>query len=241
LVDEFDNDREKELERGDLAWKRKKAELTQSETDRLLQTRQILKDWIRRSIDEYGNIPQSIRDKIDATGHDLGITVEDVIDEVLQEQVLNKRGSVDHEKLAILLLQKAQRLREENGGIMTLAEVKLMVETRGILSGKVGIEDIKKAIEILSKQKLIPGIKKLGSGLMIVYFFPIESSPDQNTILVIASEKGWTTLEEVMMKTKWSRERVELALRELETSGISRPDPSYSTGRKWYFPGLFKH
>jgi hypothetical protein len=240
MVDTSEDDKGKEQERNDLAWKRKKAELTQAETDRLLQTRQSLKDWIRRSIDEYGNIPPSIRDKIDNAGRDLGITVEDVIDEVLQERVLDKRGSVDHEKLAILLLQKAQKIREENGGIMTLAEVRLMVEAGGILSGKVELEDVKKAIEILSKQRLIPGIRKLNSGLTIVYFFPIEVSPDQNTILVIASEKGWTTLDEVMMRTKWSRERAELTLRELETSGVSRPDPSYSTGKKWYFPGLLK-
>lgn len=123
---------------------------------------------------------------------------------------------------------------------MTLAEVQLMVERGGPLTGKVGHEDIKKGIEILSKQKLIPGIKKLSSGLSIVYFFPVEVSLDQNTVLAIASEKGWTTLEEVMMRTGWLRERAEVTLKELETSGISRPDPSYSTGKKWHFPGLLK-
>jgi hypothetical protein len=58
--------------------------------------------------------------------------------------------------------------------------------------------------------------------------------------LTIAGDKGWTTLEEVMVQTGWSRERAEIALEELEDSGISRADPSYSTGKKWYFPGLTK-
>jgi len=240
MVRELDGDKKEEQQRDKLAWKRKKTELTQGETDRILQTRQVLKDWIRRSIDEYGNIPPSIRDRVDSVGRDLGITVEDVVEEVLEERVLEKKGRVDHERLAILLLQKAQRLREQNGGIMTLTEVQLMTEKGGLLSGKVGHEDIKKAIEFLSKQKLIPGIKKLSSGLSIVYFFPVELSFDENIVLAIASEKGWITLEEVMIRTGWSRERVEVTLKELETSGISRPDPSYSIGKKWYFPGLLK-
>jgi hypothetical protein len=238
MVDESDDEKREEQERDNFAWKRKKAELTQEETDRILQTRQTLKDWIRRSMDEYGIIPPSIRSRVDNVGRDLGITVEDVVEEVLGEQVLEKKGKVDHEKLAMLLLQKAQKLREKNGGIMTLAEVQLMTEGTGLLSGKIGYEDIKKAIEILSKQKLIPGLKKLSSGLMIVYFFPAEVSPDQNTVLSLASDKGWTTLEEVMVRTGWSKERAEVTLTELETSGISRPDPSYSVGKKWYFPGL---
>ena len=180
MVGEFDGDKEEEKEPDNSVWRRKKAELTQGETDRILRTRQVLKDWIRRSIDEYGNIPPSIRDKVDRVGRDLGITVEDVVEEVLEERVLQKKGSVDHERLAVLLLQKAQRLRDENGGIMTLAEVLLMVERGGPLTGRVGHEDIKKAIEILSRQRLIPGIKKLSSGISIVYFFPIEVSVDQN-------------------------------------------------------------
>jgi hypothetical protein len=241
MVGDFKGDKKGEQERDNLAWKRKMTELSQGETDRILRTRQVLKDWIRRSIDEYGHIPPMIRNRIDNVGRDLGITVEDVIEEVLEERVVGKKGSVDHEKLAVLLLQKAQRLREQNGGIMTLAEVQLMTETRGTLSGKVDYEDVKKAIDILSKQKLIPGIKKLSSGLSIVYFFPVEVSLDQNTVLAIASEKGWTTLEEVMTRAGWSRERAEVTLKELETSGISRPDPSYSTGKKWHFPGLLKH
>jgi hypothetical protein len=241
LVGDLDGDKKEDDGRDDFAWKRKKAELTQEETDRILQTRQVLKDWIRRSMDEYGTIPPSIRSRVDNAGRDLGITVEDVVEEVMEERVLGKKGNVDHEKLAVLLLLRAQRLRDENGGIMTLAEVQLMTEKGGLLSGRVGHEDIKKAIEILSKQKMIPGPKKLSSGLLVVYFFPIEVSSDQNIVLSLASEKGWTTLEEVMVKTEWSRERAEVTLRDLETSGISRLDPSYSVGKKWYFPGLLRH
>jgi len=237
MTDNLDEDK-REAEKIDQAWKKKKIEFIQQESDGSLDNRQILKEWIRRSIDGHGNIPPKIRDKVDNVGKDFGITVDDVVEEVMEEQVLEKGGKVNDEKLAFLLLQKAQRLRDQNGGIMTSAEALLMAERGGCLSGKLRNEDIEKAVEILSKQKLIPGMRKLSSGLKIIYFFPIEFSPDQNTVLSIASEQGWTTLEEVMMRTSWSRERAELTLGELERAGISRLDSSYSAGKKWYFPGF---
>jgi len=237
MVGEF-TDPDEDKVNSDETWKRKRAEFVQKESSRVLETRQLLKQWIRQSIDDYGNIPSKIREKVDNVGRDFGITVDEVIEEVMEEKLFEKKGSVDHERLAILLLQKAQRLRETNGGIMTLAELQLAISGGNALSGRIRIEDINKSVEILVERKLIPGFRKLSSGLVIVCFFPIEISPDQNTVLAVAGEKGWTTLEEVMTRTRWSRERADMALKALEDAGVSRPDPSYSTGRKWYFPGL---
>lgn len=237
MVAEFKDPDEDRIDHEEV-WKRKRAEFIQKESSKVLETRQLLKQWIRQSVDDYGNIPPKIRERVDNIGRDFGITVDEVVEEVMEEKVLDKKGSVDHERLAILLLQKAQRLREINGGIMTLAELQLTLSTRDALSGRIRSEDIRKSVEILIERKLIPGLRKLYSGLMIACFFPIEISPDQNTILAIAGEKGWITLEEVMVRTRWSRERADMALKALEDAGVSRLDPSYSTGKKWYFPGL---
>ncbi len=237
MSNEFDGHKERKAD-PDEAWRRKNVEFVEKETSKMLETRQLLKEWIRRSIDEYGNIPLNIRERVDNVGRDLGITVDEVVEEVMEEKVFEKRGSINHEKLAILLLQKAQRLRETNGGIMTLAEIQLALSKRGNLLGKIESQDIRKSIEILVERNLIPGFRKLSTGLTIVCFFPIEISPDQNTVLAIAGEKGWTTLEEVMIKTHWSRERADITLKALEDSGLSRLDPSYAAGKKWYFPGL---
>jgi hypothetical protein len=222
----------------DEEWKRKRAEFVQKESRGVLETRQLLKQWIRQSIDDYGNIPPKIRERVDNVGRDFGITVDEVVEEVMEERVFEKKGSVDHERLAILLLQKAQRLRETNGGIMTLAELQLAISSGSASSGRIRSEDVRKSVEILVERKLIPGLRKLSSGLVIVCFFPIEISPDQNTVLAVAGEKGWTTLEEVMTRAHWSRERADMALKALEDAGVSRLDPSYSAGKKWYFPGL---
>jgi hypothetical protein len=237
MPNEFDGHNGKKMD-PDEAWRRKKVEFVEKEASKVLETRQLLKEWIRRSIDEYGNIPLKIRQRVDNVGRDFGITVDEVVEEVMEENVFEKRGSIDHEKLAVLLLQKAQRLREANGGIMTLGEVQLALSKAGNLSGKVGSQDVRRSIEILAERKLIPGFRKLNTGLTIVCFFPIEISPDQNTVLAIAGEKGWTTLEEVMIRTHWSRERADITLKALEDSGLSRLDRSYATGKKWYFPGL---
>jgi hypothetical protein len=222
----------------DEAWRKKRVEFVQKESSRVLETRQLLKQWIRQSIDDYGNIPCKIRERVDNVGRDFGITVDEVVEEVMEEKVFEKKGSVDHERLAILLLQKAQRLRETNGGIMTLAELQLVISSGSASPGRIRSEDVRKSVEILVERKLIPGFRKLSSGLVIVCFFPIEISPDQNTVLAVAGEKGWTTLEEVMTRVHWSRERADMALKALEDAGVSRLDPSYSTGKKWYFPGL---
>jgi hypothetical protein len=239
MVDEPQRKKNEDEDTKEYAWRRKKVELTQSESGRLLETRQMLKEWIRNSIDQYGNLPQRVRDRVDNAGRDLGITVDEVVGEVMAEQVAAKSGKVDTGRLALLLLHEAQALREKNGGVMTYAEIQLALE-QGPLAGKVKADDIKKAVEILTDRELIPGPRKLDSGLLLICFFPIEISQDQNRILVIAGEKGWTTLEDVMVQTGWSRERAEIALKELQDSGISRYDPSYSSGKKWYFPGLTK-
>ncbi|WXG42567.1 MAG: hypothetical protein WED04_00410 [Promethearchaeati archaeon SRVP18_Atabeyarchaeia-1] len=240
MADEPRDGKKGHSEDNEFLWRKKKVELLQKESGQLLETRQMLKEWIRSSIDQYGNLPQKVRERIDSAGRNLGITVDDVIAEVMAEQVVGKSGKIDQEKLALLLLQEAQALREKNGGVMTFAELQLALE-EGPLSGKVKPGDVKKAVEILTDRKLIPGPKELDSGLILVRFFPIEISPDQNAVLTLAGEKGWITLEEVMVRTGWSRERSEIALKELEDSGISRADPNYSTGKKWYFPGLTGH
>jgi hypothetical protein len=237
MVAEFKDPDEDRIDE-DEAWRRKRAEFIQKESSKVLETRQLLKQWIRQSIDDYGNIPPKIRERVDNVGRDFGITVDEVLEEVMEERVFEKKGNVDHERLAILLLQKAQRMRETNGGIMTLAELQLTLSSGDALAGRIRIEDIRKSVEILVERKLIPGFRKLSSGLVLACFFPIEISPDQNTVLAIAGEKGWTTLEEVMVRTRWSRERADMALKALEDAGVSRPDPSYSAGKKWYFPGL---
>jgi hypothetical protein len=139
--------------------------------------------------------------------------------------------------LAVQLLEVAGRKAKDSGGILTLAEVTLMInkEQSGNFSQ---LGDIIKAIGILQDAGLIPGIRELPSGVKIVEFLPVEVSDDSNTVLDLAVQKGWVTVEEIMLKANWPTERAERALENLEKLGVARTDVSYAKGTRWYFPGL---
>lgn len=144
-----------------------------------------------------------------------------------------------YNSLAVEILEVAGKKAKGNGGILTLAEVALIVNKERVdQSAQIG--DIIKAIKILQDTGLIPGIKTLPSGVQVVEFLPIEVSEDSNIVLDIASGSGQVAIEEVMLKTRWPRERAERALRSLERSGIARVDSSYAKGTRWYFPGLVR-
>jgi hypothetical protein len=141
--------------------------------------------------------------------------------------------------LAVEVLEAVGKKARENGGILTLAEVALTVN-KARAGQFVQLGDLIKAIKILQDAELIPGIKSLPSGVQVVEFLPVEISEDSNAILDIASNTGSVSFEEVMLKTKWPRERAERALKSLERVGIARVDVSYAKGNRWYFPSLMR-
>jgi hypothetical protein len=122
-------------------------------------------------------------------------------------------------------------------GIMTLGEVVLLVNKDR--PGKViAAKDVITSIDKLVEAKLIPKTKELSSGVVIVEFIPANLSDDQEEVLALSSRKGWISLEELILKTRWSQERAERALESMRDSGIARVDASYAEGKKYYFPGL---
>ena len=158
------------------------------------------------------------------------------IKQILEQQA-SREGLTASEWVRNLIIKE---LKEENGGLMALSEV--VLETNKRRPGMVIAPGyIVKAVEKLENEKLIPGIKKLKSGSEIVEFFPVSMTTDGMEILSVAAKKGWTTLEEVILKTEWNRERAKRALEALKKAGIARLDKSYSEGEKYYFPGLGGH
>lgn len=184
-----------------------------------------------------------LQEEVERIRKQYGIPKEAVITHIMTEEEILKKGAmgigtkIDHEKLGMLLYQRAMLKRKENGGIMTYAESYLLVNT-GKLAKKLETKDIEKAVKILKKNNLIPGTQELKSGVKIIRFLPIELTDDQNEIISIASRKGFTTLEEIMLKTDWVKPRAQAALQALEQEGITRKDESYAEGEKYYFPGL---
>ncbi|MHA1311974.1 MAG: EAP30/Vps36 family vacuolar-sorting protein [Candidatus Helarchaeota archaeon] len=142
-----------------------------------------------------------------------------------------------YNQLSVQILNMAKKKILETGGIMTLAEVVLMIN-EGRPNDVVSALDVIKAINILENADIIPGIKKLDSGIKIVEFIPVELTPDQSIILNLASKKGYITLEEILMNTNWTQDRIERVLQTLIDNNIAKVDLSYATGKRYYFPGL---
>lgn len=141
------------------------------------------------------------------------------------------------ERLGIEILEKAKEVQEYTGGLMTLGEVVLLVNKDR--PGKiVTAKDIVTSVDKLVDAKLIPKPKELSSGVILVEFIPANLSDDQEEVLALSTRKGWISLEELMLKARWTQERCERVLESMRDAGIARVDASYAEGKKYYFPGL---
>jgi hypothetical protein len=223
------------------AFEKEKIELMIQELQGMFNNVQDLRERIEEFEKKYVELMASpeYREKLRLLKEEFGLmevpssrekTVPTVIDK------LTGKGKF-YNALAVELLEVAGRKAKESGGILTLAEVTLIVNKEQ--AGKFNqLGDIIKAIGVLQDAGLIPGIKTLPSGVKIVEFLPVEVSDDSKTVLDLAVQKGWVTVEEIMLKTNWPTERAERALENLEKLGLARTDISYAKGKRWYFPGL---
>jgi len=100
---------------------------------------------------------------------------------------------------------------------------------------KAELRDILKAVEILDANGLLI-LKQDHEGLYWIQLSPSES--EANIILRMAEAKGFLTIEEVIMETNWPLEKATEELEKFVKAGCAIRDTSYSTGTKYYFPGL---
>ncbi|MGC9781001.1 MAG: hypothetical protein HZR80_17285 [Candidatus Heimdallarchaeota archaeon] len=97
------------------------------------------------------------------------------------------------------------------------------------------LKDIIKAVELLDENGLLI-LTQDQEGLYWVQFKPSES--EASIILRLANAKGFLTIEELMMNTNWPVEKATEELDKFVKAGCAIKDASYSTGIKYYFPGL---
>ena len=223
------------------AFEKEKVELMMQDLQGMFNNIQDLRSRVEEFESKYSELMTSseYREKLRALKEELGLTevtpTRERTDPTVFEKLIGKGRF--YNLLAVEILEVAGKRARESGGILTLGEVALIVsnEQAGRMTE---LGDILKAVEVLKDAGLITGVKTLPSGVKIVEFIPVELTDDSNTVLAQATEKGWLTEEEIMLKTKWSRERVERTLQSLQQLGVTRVDKSYATGTRWYFPGL---
>ncbi|MHA1917407.1 MAG: hypothetical protein ACTSUV_03725 [Candidatus Ranarchaeia archaeon] len=140
--------------------------------------------------------------------------------------------------LSLKLLEIGQRIIKESGGLIKLSDLVLMINKERSYDSQISLKDIERSLRRLQKDKLIPGLNQLSSGIWIVEFTPILLERDIGSILEVAHDKGYTTIEEVVLQKKWTPERVIRSMAALEKMGVARLDKSYRLGKRYFFPGL---
>jgi hypothetical protein len=187
-------------------------------------------------------LDDSLKVEVEELKKEYNIKESNIIREILDENDVmpGEIHNIDHEKLGMLAYQRVMLQKEETGGLLLLTDVFEIVNT-GILSGRISIDDVKKAVIILKKKKVIPQIKSLDEDVMLISFFPVQYTQDQSEILKFAQKKkGTCSLAEVRAALGWGEIRALRALENLENTGIAKTDESFRTGKRWYFPSL-KH
>jgi uncharacterized membrane protein len=225
------------------AFEKEKVELMVQELQGMFNNIRELRQKVEEFEKKYSELMTSpeYRQKLKALKEELGLTgvlpSRPEIGPTVFEKLVGK-GKF-YNLLAVEILEVVGNRARESGGILTLAEVALMISNEQ--SGKITeLGDIVKAIDVLKDSGLVTGVKTLPSGVRVVEFLPVELADDSNAVLDLAAEKGWVTAEELMFKTRWPKARAERALKSLEELGVTRVDQSYAAGTRWYFPGL-KH
>ena len=223
-------------------YKTKEAELMINDLERMLENIRELHSQLKKFEKKWKKDIEKNKDsykKLVELRQELGLPNELGIYEWKESATFwDKVGGGDFfERLGVEILEKAKEIQEYTGGLMTLGEVVLLVN-KGRPGKIIPSKDVVEAIEKLSNAKLIPKPKELKSGVVLVEFIPANLSDDQEEVLALSTRKGWISMEELLLKTRWTQERCERVLESMRDAGIARVDASYAEGKKYYFPGL---
>jgi hypothetical protein len=191
----------------------------------------------------YNNIEEVLDEKLWQMRHREKSKVKEVRkameDEKEKKPLLFGKGDY-YERLGEEILKLKDMIRNETGGICSLADLYMKMRERR-LNIEFGIDDIEKAVKKLDKAGMIADMHVLDSGLKLIEFVPVGMTEDSRTVLeVAAASNGYVSLEDLVLKTQWDNERVMRVLQTLEQEGVTRRDSSYAGGTAWYVPSLYK-
>lgn len=123
-------------------------------------------------------------------------------------------------------------------GLMGLAELIVRVVRRLPELNSVSYNDVIESVNRVAEHGLLPGIRTLRGGVKVVELRPLELRSDQAEVINLAAANGYVTLEQVMMELRWSEDHARQVLGSLVEAGIAVADIKFSSGGKYYFPGL---
>jgi hypothetical protein len=221
--------------------KRKKGvELKLIELENKAKIENMTKDRLAEIAQKHGVIiavDDSLKAEIEELQKKYNIPKSRIITKAMEEQDVFVKSKIDHERLGQLIYQRVMMDKHETGGLLTLPDIFERVNV-GLLEGQVTMKDVGKSIDILKKSNAIYDVEKLGSGLIMVSFFPVQYTSDQASVLKIVPNDGVLNTQFVCSSLNWSKDRADRALDSLEASGIARVTESYREGKKYFFPNI---
>ncbi len=221
--------------------KKKAAELRMHRLETQTATTKMTKEKLSEIARKHGVIlalDPDMKEIIEEIREKYNIPKERIIQEQINEASVLKKGKrIDIDKLGMLAYQRVMLEKQETGGLLTLPDVFNMVNI-GLLKDKITIDDVEKAIKYLKREKIIPEIHRLPSGILTISFFPIQYTQDQSKILELVNKDGVITTGEVSKQLNWSVERSERALQNLVDTRVARITETFRTGKKYFFPSL---
>jgi hypothetical protein len=149
-------------------------------------------------------------------------------------QGMTKDEYYDYIGLAVLDVVTANSSK----GLMGLAELIVEVVRKLPELKSVSYNDVIEAVNMVAKHGLIPGIRTLKGGVKVVELRPLELRRDQADVINLAASKGFVTVEEIMLEFKWSEDHARQVLTSLVDAGMAIADMRFSTGGRYWFPGL---
>ncbi len=165
-------------------------------------------------------------------GRSLTVTA---LDARKKPKIFGKGKFIDN--LGDLVLEYGKSLRASSGGYISLANLYSSLKSQ-VPDINFSIKDLEKACIQLAKQSLIERISK-PAGVKIVEFIPVQLGKDARSVFELAVTKGFVTMEEVMLRTKWDQQRVIRILESLVSQKIAQRVTSLDSGEQYYFPGLY--
>lgn len=224
------------------AMKKKAAELKIKDMEAKAATENFTKERLTDLAKNHGVIlalTPELKEEVKDLQKKFNIPTSKIITEQITENdVLKKFSKIDHENLGMLAYQRILLQKEEIGvGLVPISKIYDLVNT-GILKGILELKDLIKALKILKKNRVIDDLQELGSGIVMVRFFPVQYTKDQVKVVGVAKEKGFISVEDVCIALNWSQDRALETLKSLEDSGVAKLRESLLKGKQWYFPSI---
>jgi len=226
------------------AMEKKAAELKMKEMKAKASVKNLTKERLSEIAKKHGillALNPELKDQVAYLQERYGIPSSKIIKEqITEESIMKKFNRIDYEKLGMLAYQRVLLRKEEIGaGLLPLSEVFDLVNT-GQLKDNLDIDDTAKAMEKLQKKGVIENVEEIKSGAIMVQFFPIEYTQDEQKIIELVKQKGKgvISLEDVINELQWTQSRALKSLKSLEDSGLAKYTESMLRGKQWFFPSI---